>query len=121
MRQKQLKDTYSNKKKKPARTGHKFEDQAKDSDFSESSLKRQGGNVQYDKNNVEQESEDFQTEQIMFIILEETDTEDRNDTESQEDQLQRDNQERGKKRKKSNEEEEEVSIVGYYFIKALHV
>ena len=61
VRQKQLKDTYSSKKKKPAKTGHKFEDQSKDSDFSESSLKRQGGNVRYmvDKNKCYKESENF--------------------------------------------------------------
>ncbi|CAG8724580.1 14250_t:CDS:2, partial [Funneliformis caledonium] len=80
IRQKQLKDTYSNKKKKPAKTIYKLEEQNKGSDFSESSLKHQG---------------------------EETDSEDRNDTESQEDQLQRENQERGKKRKKINEDEDE--------------
>ncbi|CAI2177461.1 1967_t:CDS:10 [Funneliformis geosporum] len=42
IRQKQLKDTYSNKKKKPVKTIYKIEDQNKGSDFSESSLKHQG-------------------------------------------------------------------------------
>lgn len=45
MRQKQLKDTYSNKKKKTVRIGNKgsIEDQEKSNDVSESSPSHQGG------------------------------------------------------------------------------
>ncbi|RIA98170.1 MRG-domain-containing protein [Glomus cerebriforme] len=79
MRQKQLKESYSNKKKKMIKIGHKVsaEDQTRGSDISESSSSHQG------------------------------DVEDRNEVEPQEDQLQKDNQERGKKRKKTNEEDDE--------------
>jgi mortality factor 4-like protein 1 len=49
MRQKQLKDTYSNKKKKTVRIGHKVsvEDQPKNNDNSESSPSHQGGKQSY--------------------------------------------------------------------------
>jgi mortality factor 4-like protein 1 len=44
VRQKQLKDTYSNKKKKPVKISHKIsaEDQSRSSDISESPQKHQG-------------------------------------------------------------------------------
>ncbi|RGB41808.1 mortality factor 4-like protein 1-like protein [Rhizophagus diaphanus] len=83
MRQKQLKDTYSNKKKKTVRIGNKvsIEDQAKSNDVSESS-----------PNN-------------------------KNEAELQEDQLQKENHERGKKRKKINDDEEEEEFMNRLEIK----
>ncbi|PKC04662.1 chromatin modification-related protein EAF3 [Rhizophagus irregularis] len=78
MRQKQLKDTYSNKKKKTVRIGNKgsIEDQEKSNDVSESSPSHQG-----------------------------------------EDQLQKENHERGKKRKKINDDEEEEEFMNRLEIK----
>ncbi|CAB5202931.1 unnamed protein product [Rhizophagus irregularis] len=87
MRQKQLKDTYSNKKKKTVRIGNKgsIEDQEKSNDVSESSPSHQGDN--------------------------------KNEAELQEDQLQKENHERGKKRKKINDDEEEEEFMNRLEIK----
>ncbi|CAB4408645.1 unnamed protein product [Rhizophagus irregularis] len=92
MRQKQLKDTYSNKKKKTVRIGNKvsIEDQAKSNDVSDSSPSHQG-DVDIEDN--------------------------KNEAELQEDQLQKENHERGKKRKKINDDEEEEEFMNRLEIK----
>ncbi|GES81369.1 MRG-domain-containing protein [Rhizophagus clarus] len=91
MRQKQLKDTYSSKKKKTVRIGHKLsvEDPTKSNDNSASPPSHQG----------------------------DVDIEDKDEAESQEDQLPKENYERGKKRKKINDEEEEEEFMNRLEIK----
>ncbi|CAG8485335.1 15370_t:CDS:10 [Rhizophagus irregularis] len=85
MRQKQLKDTYSNKKKKTVRIGNKgsIEDQEKSNDVSESSPSHQG-DVDIEDN--------------------------KNEAELQEDQLQKENHERGFKREEEFMNRLEIKI-----------